>query len=264
VTFDVDGERFAWREVGNGDLVVMLHGLGGSRISWEPQLANLGRDYRVAAWDLPGYGASAPLPGTTTFAALAQAAADWIAVLGGGPAHVVGISMGAMIAQYVAAQHPQCVRSLALLATSPAFGLNGTPPDQWRAARLAPLDAGQQPADFADGVLRGIAGPQIEPAALTGQVLAMARISGEALRRSIDCLVTHDARQLLAGIAAPTLVLVGEHDRETPPAYAQYLNEHIPHCWLRVVPGVGHLLNVEAPAEVNNAVRRHLRHTEEQ
>lgn len=264
MTFDVDGAPFAWRENGSGDLVVLLHGLGGSRLSWEPQLAALGSNYRVAAWDLPGYGASTALAGATTFTALARAVTDWIDVLGAGPAHIVGISMGAMIAQYTAALHPQSVRSLTLLATSPAFGLDGTPPEQWRAARLAPLVAGQQPADFAEGVLRAIAGPAIEPDALAGQVSAMGRISGDALRASIDCVVTHDARAWLPNIAAPTLVLVGDLDRETPPTYARALAEQIPHCWLHVLPGVGHLLNAEAPGEVNKAIRRHLRHTEEQ
>ena len=261
---DVDGDRIAWREEGHGDLVVLLHGLGGSRISWEPQLAALSSSYRVAAWDLPGYGASAPLSGgPMTFAALAQAAADWIATLGASEAHVVGISMGAMISQYLAVWHPQCVRSLTLLATSPAFGLDGTSPDEWRAARLAPLAAGQPPAEFADRVLRAIAGPHIDEAALDGQRRAMARISGEALERSIECVVTHDARPLLSAITAPTLVMVGELDTETPPAYARVLSEAMTHAWLQTVPAAGHLLNVEAADVVNAAIARHLKHVEE-
>jgi len=263
MALDVDSERFAWREAGQGGPVVLLHGLGGSRISWEPQLADLSADHRVAAWDLPGYGASAPLV-DLSFRSLAQAAADWIDVLGSPSAHVVGISLGGMIAQYLAAWHPQSVRSLTLLATSPAFGLDGTSPDEWRAARLAPLAAGQQPADFADRVLRAIAGPNIAEATLDDQRRAMARISAHALQRSIECLVTHDARSLLGTIGAPTLVMVGALDQETPPAYAQALADHIPSAWLQVVHGAGHLLNVEAADEVNAAISRHLRHVEEQ
>ena len=267
---DVDGERFAWREAGSGELVVLLHGLGGSRISWEPQLAALGSTHRVAAWDLPGYGASAPLPGeSVTFPALAHAATDWIAALQrssanpDSPVHVVGISMGAMIAQYLAAWHPECVRSLTLLSTSPAFGLDGTSPNKWQAARLAPLAAGQQPADFAERVLRTLAGPNIDEAALAGQQRAMSRISGPALQRSIECLITHDSRPLLAGITAPTLVMVGDLDKETPVAYAHVLSEGIPHAWLQIVEGAGHLLNIEAADVVNAAIARHLQHVEE-
>lgn len=264
MAIDVDGDWFAWREAGDGELVVLLHGLGGSRISWEPQLAGLSAEHRVAAWDLPGYGAASPLADkSVSFPALAHAAASWISVLNGGAAHVVGISMGAMIAQYLAAWHPQSVRSLTLLATSPAFGLDGTSPQKWQAARLAPLAAGQQPADFADRVLRGLAGPSIDEAALDGQRRAMARITAPALQRSIECLITHDSRPLLAGITAPTLVMVGELDEETPLEYAQVLTDGIPNAWLQTVPQAGHLLNVEAPEVVNAAITRHLRHVEE-
>lgn len=142
---DVQGRRIAWREArpadGGGAVVLLLHGLGGSRISWEPQLASLGTTSLVAAWDLPGYGASPPLEGPTTFASLADAVADLADELGADLVHLVGISFGGMIAQYAAATHPDRVASLTLLATSPKFGLDGTEPAAWRAARLAPLSA---------------------------------------------------------------------------------------------------------------------------
>jgi pimeloyl-ACP methyl ester carboxylesterase len=256
---DVDTERFAWRERGDGELVVLFHGLGGSRVSWEPQLLDLGDRWRIAAWDMPGYGAAAALPDNPlTFAALAGAATRFIATLGAERAHVVGISMGGMIAQYLAAWHPKRVRSLTLLSSSPAFGLDGTDAAEWRAARLAPLDEGQEPADFADRVLSSLAGPHIAPEALAGQRVAMGRVTASALRRSVECLVTHDSRPLLPTIAAPTLVLVGALDHETPVAYSQYLADHLPTATLHIVPEAGHLLNVEAPAEVNRRITDHL------
>ncbi len=256
---DVDCERFAWREAGEGSLVLLLHGLGGSRISWEPQLASLGADRRVVAWDMPGYGAAAALDHRPVlFGDLAWAAGDLITALGESTAHVVGISMGGMIAQHLALLRPTMVRSLTLLSTSPAFGMDGTRPEDWQAARLAPLDEGMRPGDFADRVLRAIAGPTISPAALAEQKAAMARISADALRASIECLVTHDTRDDLPRITAPTAVLIGELDDETPLAYSQYLAEHIARSWLHVIPGAGHLLNVEAPDDVNAIISQHL------
>lgn len=248
---DVEGAHFAWRESGDGPALVLLHGLGGSRLSWEPQLRALGSEHRVVAWDMPGYGASAALAGEVTFTALADAVIDLFDALGAATAHLAGISFGGMIAQYVAARYPSRVLSLTLLSTSPAFGLDGTKPDEWRAARLAPLDAGREPADFADGVLAAIAGPLISPEAMAGQRAAMARVTGTALRSSIDCLVTHDSRGLLPTITAPTLCAVGELDEETPVAYAFALADLIPGARLVVVPQAGHLLNVEAPDAVN-------------
>lgn len=259
---DVQHHPFAWREAGTGEPVLLLHGLGGSRLSWEPQLGRLGH-HRTVAWDMPGYGAADALPDDPlTFAAVADAAAHCIEALGHERAHVVGISMGGMIAQYLAARHPHRVRSLVLLSSSPAFGLDGTSPAEWTALRLAPLEQGLQPGDYAERVVRALGGAGISPEAVAGQCAAMARISAAALRRSIAMIVTHDSRPLLASITAPTLVMVGIDDTETPPTYSQYLAQHLPHASIAVVPGAGHLLNAEAPDLVNELITEHL-HTVE-
>ena len=257
VATDIDGERFAWREAGQGPPLVLLHGLGGSRLSWEPQIDALATGHRVVAWDMPGYGGSAALP-TVTFTALADALDGFLDDISVGAAHLAGISFGGMIAQYFAARFPARVLSLTLLSTSPAFGLDGTSPDEWRAARLVALDAGRQPADFAADLLSSIAGPHATAEALAGQQAAMARVPGVALRNSIDCLVTHDSRPLLPTIDAPTLCVVGELDHETPVTYAFALADLIPNARLVVVPGAGHLLNVEAPDVVNELLEQQM------
>ncbi len=254
---DVDDSAIAWREAGEGETVLLLHGLGGSRTAWRPQLEGLSAAHRVVAWDLPGYGASAPLDGPLTFPALADAVVRLLDVLGSDQAHLVGLSMGGMIAQHAAVHHPDRVRSLALLSTSPAFGLDGTRPEAWRAARLAPLDAGREPGDDAVGAITAIAGPDISAAAVAEQAAAMERITGPALRRAVDCLVTHDLRDRLGQVAAPALVMTGALDRETPPAYGQALVEALAAATFRVVPGAGHLLPAEAPEVVNLALVDH-------
>jgi pimeloyl-ACP methyl ester carboxylesterase len=256
-TTDVDDGPIAWREAGAGETVVLLHGLGGSRTAWGPQLEALSAHHRVVAWDLPGYGASAPLDDPLTFPALADAVARLLDALATDRAHVVGLSMGGIIALHAAVRHPDRVRSLALLSTSPAFGLDSTRPEDWRAARLGPLDAGREPGEYAVGVITAIAGPGISSATVAEQAAAMGRITGPALRRAIDCLVTHDLRGRLGEITAPTLVLTGELDRETPPAYGRALADALPAATLRVVPAVGHLLPAEAPAVVNAALADH-------
>jgi 3-oxoadipate enol-lactonase len=253
---DVDDASVGWREAGaEGEVVLLLHGLGGSRTSWEPQLRTLSRSRRVVAWDQPGYGVSAPLA-ETTFPALAGAAVALLDRLEIGRAHLVGLSFGGMVAQHVALEHPERVHSLALLSTSPAFGLDGTSPDDWREARLSGL-VGRSPADVAEPVLRGIAGSGIDDAALAEQCAAMARIPAEGLRAAIACIVTHDTRARLGELAVPTLVAVGEHDDETPPAYARALADGIAGARLEVVPEAGHLLNAEAPTIVNALLSEH-------
>jgi 3-oxoadipate enol-lactonase len=261
----------AWREVRpgarrsgavGGPPALFLHGLGGSRTSWDPQLASIGSHRRAAAWDLPGYGESAPLDTPMTFPALADAVLRWADALEAERVHVVGISFGGMIAQYTAARHRDRVMSLTLLATSPKFGLDGTSPQEWRAARLAPLDAGLEPSDIADRVLGGLAGPDISPDALAAQRSAMCRITGDALRASIDCLVTHDSRLLLGSITAPTQCLVGSLDDETPVVYSQALVDGIAGAELHVIDGAGHLLNAEAPGTVDALIAAHLARVE--
>jgi 3-oxoadipate enol-lactonase len=237
-------------------------------LSWEPQMDGLAPLVRVIAWDLPGYGDSPTLgdergPCALTFPLLADAVVELVDdVVGSSPTgpgvHLAGISFGGMIAQHAVARHPDRFASLTLMSTSPKFGLDGTTAEAWRAARLAPLDAGQEPADFAAAVLGRLAGPNLGPTARSQQIAAMSRVSGTALRRAIDCLVTHDSRSLLADIAVPTLVLVGELDTETPPSYAQYLADHIEGAELTVIEGAGHLLNAEAPDAVNELVGRHV------
>jgi 3-oxoadipate enol-lactonase len=256
---NVRANGIAWREAGNGEPVLLLHGLGGSRTSWDPQLIGLADRARAMAWDLPGYGESPALRSALTFETLAAAVVRWAGILNLTSFHLVGHSLGGMIAQYVAALHPDRVRTLTLLSTSPKFGLDGTEPDAWRAARLAPLDAGQQPADFADVVLRRLARADTDDAVIASQVSAMSRIPADGLRRVIDVLVTHDSRAVLADITAPTVVAVGADDDGTPLAYARALVDAIPGARLSVIDGAAHLLPAEAPNAVTALIAAQLK-----
>jgi 3-oxoadipate enol-lactonase len=255
---DVDAAPVAWREAGAGPLVLFLGGLGTTRTGFEPQLAALAAHYRCVAWDMPGYGAS-PLPGQgLSFPLLADAVAGLMDALGERQAHLAGLSMGGQIALHTALRHPGRVRSLALLDTSPAFGLDGTDPEAWKRLRLDALDAGETPASFAEPVLRSIMAPGVGAAAVAAAVASMARISASGLRAAVECIPTHDVRARLAEIGAPALVLVGEHDEETPLSYAEALAAGIPGAVLRVIPGAGHISNLEAPEAVNAALAAHL------
>jgi 3-oxoadipate enol-lactonase len=253
---DVDDAPIAWREAGEGPLVLFLHGLGATRTSWDAQLAELADDYRCVAWDLPGYGRSEPLVDLSLEAA-ADAAAALIDRLGGS-AHIVGLSMGGMIGMHLALRHPTVVRSLAIVDSSPAFGMDGTDPEEWRAARLAPLDAGAQVPDFAEPVLRGIMGPNVSDEAVAAAVASMLRVPLAGLRETIAALPEHDVRARLGDIGSPTLVVVGELDEETPPAYSEAIAGGIPGARLAVIPGVGHYTSFEAPDALNALLRDHL------
>jgi 3-oxoadipate enol-lactonase len=255
VARDRDERPVAWREAGppDGELVVLLHGIGGSRIAWEPQLSSLSAaGYLAAAWDMPGYGASAP-PHEWSFDALARAAATWIRGFGEGAAHVVGLSMGGMVALHLALMEPALVRSLVLCDTSPQFGFDGTTTaDTWVEARLGPIRAGATPASMATAVFDSIMAPAAT--AVAEAAAAMARVESGAFESAVRCLPSHDVRDRLAEIAAPTLVVVGELDRETPPSYARHLADRIAGSRYTEIVGAGHISNLERPAAFDAAV----------
>jgi 3-oxoadipate enol-lactonase len=237
---------------------VLLGGLGTTRSGWDPQLVGLAEAYRCAAWDMPGYGLSPAPAYALTFPLLADAVAGFIDALGATEAHVVGLSMGGQIALHTALRHANRVRSLTLLDSSPAFGLNGTDPEEWKRLRLDALDAGETPTSIAEPVLRSIMAPGVSAGAVAAAVASMERISSEGFRAAIELLPSHDVLQRLGEIRAPTLVVVGELDEETPLSYAELMADGIRGARLEVIPGCGHISNLEAPEAVNAALRAHL------
>jgi pimeloyl-ACP methyl ester carboxylesterase len=254
---DVDALPIAWREAGEGPLVVFLGGLGTTRTGFDPQLVALSDRYRCVCWDPPGFGLSPGPAGGLSFPFLADAVVGLIDTLGAADAHVAGLSMGGQIALHTALRHPDRVRSLALLDTSPAFGLNGTDPEEWKALRLAGLDAGETPTSFAEPVLRSIMAPDVSDGAVAAAVASMQRISAEGFRAAVELLPSHDVQARLGEIRTPTLVLVGDQDVETPLSYAEAIAVGIPGARLRIISDCGHISNLEAPEAVNAALRAH-------
>lgn len=101
--------------------IVCLHGIGGDDASFAPQSEELSENYRVVAWNMPGYGQSVPAS-PLTFEVLSDRLQQAIAALDVGPVHLMGQSIGGMVAQEVYFRYPQSVRSLILVATTSAFG----------------------------------------------------------------------------------------------------------------------------------------------
>ncbi|MFV2039489.1 MAG: alpha/beta fold hydrolase [Acidimicrobiales bacterium] len=254
---DVNAHPVAWREAGAGDTIVFLHGLGGTRTAWEPQLAGLGDTWRCVAWDMPGYGASAndkPL----TFPAIAAAVVGLLDALGVDRVHLCGLSFGGQQALHTVLEYPERVASLVLADTSAAFGMDGTDPATWKRARLRPLEQGSTPADIAERAITAVAAPGFGGVHRAEAVAAFSRITSAGLRAACECLPSHDVRSRLAEIVAPTLVVVGELDQETPPLYSEMLAAGIGSSTLEVIPGVGHLTPSEAPTAFNRLVRAFL------
>lgn len=241
-----------------GRSVVLLHGIGGGAESFAPQLDLLSDAYDVVSWNMPGYGGS-PLGGAMTFAGLADALGGLLDELGAERADIVGHSIGGMVAQEFVHRSPARVRSLVLSGTTSAFGSrDGSFQEQFVRERLAPLDAGQTMADVAAANAPNLVGPAADPAAVLAIRAAMAAVPAATYRAAIRCLATFDRRDELPAIAAPTLLVAGEVDRNAPARTMESMSRKIAGSRYECLPGTGHLAPLEQPARFNALLRAFL------
>jgi pimeloyl-ACP methyl ester carboxylesterase len=240
----------AFTVLGGGPTVLMLHGIGGGHLSFAPQVETLASSgYRAVAWDMPGYGRSAPIE-PYTFKGLAQSCITLIEALKCGDVALVGHSMGGMVAQEVMARRPELVSKLVLCGTSPSFG---KPDDEWQrefiGQRSAPLDAGKSMAELAEMLVPQMVGPGSLPEGVRLATHCMSLVPASTYRRALEALVTFDRRANLPNIQVPTLVVAGEHDRNAPPSAMRKMADAIARSTYIEMKGIGHLQNLEAPED---------------
>ena len=233
-----------------GPPVLCLHGIGGDRTSFADQLGQLG-GRRVIAWNMPGYGGSDPLM-QMDFAALSGAVVALLDALGIAIVHLVGQSIGGMIAQEVAIRSSDRVASLGLIATTPAFGGRD---DSFRqafvAARLGPLDAGADMATLAQQAIPAIIGPAASAEMRQLAIAAMGRIDETAFRQVVSCLVTFNRRADQHRISQPCCLIAGSHDTNSPARVMAKMADGLANATFHIVDQAGHLVNSECPETVN-------------
>ncbi len=236
--------------------ILLLHGIGGRAALWAASLAALA-PRRVIAMDMPGYDGTRPaLDG---FEALADAAVALLDAQGVAQADVVGHSLGGMIALEMALRHPASVRRLVIVASSPAFGSRDPAfRESFLAARQKPLDAGIGMAGVAAALVPGMLGPLADPAAAPAAMAAMASVDEAAYRATLATLTSFDRRPDLPRVTQPTLLIAGEADQTAPPRGMARMAEAMPDARLLVIPGVGHLLPLEAPGVFHAALHEFL------
>jgi len=245
----------AFSMLGSGPTVLMLHGVGGGHDAFAPQLEHLAtQGYRAVAWDMPGYGRSAPVQ-PYHFKGLAERCIALIDSLQAAPVVLVGHSMGGMVAQEVMARRPDCVRALVLCGTSAAFG---KPDGDWQTAflaeRYAPLDMGCSMAELAAQLVPAMIGPRAWADGVALAQRCMANVPAAIYRKALAALMGFDRQAALARIHVPTLLVAGSHDRHAPPRVMKKMAREIAGSSYVELAGVGHLQNLEAPAEFDAAL----------
>ena len=239
---------------GAGVPILFLHGIGGAARQFATQLRHFGQTRRALAWDMPGYGGSAPLP-LVTMDTLAASLGGFIGALGLDRPVLVGHSIGGMIVQRLVAEAPHIARALVLAQTSAAFG--GRDPawaEQFIRDRLGPLDEGHSMADLAPAMVAALAGPDADPAGLALAQDCIAHTPDATYRDTILAMPGFDMREALARIAIPTLVLAGTNDKNAPAPAMARMAEKIPGARYVLLEGTGHLAHLEQPTRFNAAL----------
>ena len=248
----------AFTTLGQGPTVLMLHGIGGGHLAFAPQVETLaGSGYRAVAWDMPGYGRSAPIE-PYTFKGLAQACVDLIESLRVAAANLVGHSMGGMVALEMAARHPGRVAGLVLACCTPAFGAQGAALQQdFLARRLGPLDEGASMRELAIQAIAAMVGPGADPRVVHDAVDLMGDIPPATYRAAVAALLHFDQRAALARLAMPALVVAGRHDAVSRPLVLRRMAERM--AAARYVElDAGHFAPFEAPAAFAREVQAFL------
>ena len=239
---------------GEGEVILFLHGVGGGSYGWMPQINSFSMNYRAAAWNMPGYGGS-PLMGAMSFPELADSLEALLDDRGWEKVHLVGHSMGGMVAQEFAVDRQDRLLSLTLSATSPAFGKpDGDFQKKFVEARLAPLANGATMADLATELVETMMSEDADP---NGRQLAfdcMADVAADTYRAAVECIVTFEQRANLPNISVPTLVLAGETDTNAPAPMMEKMAAKIPGARYICLPSLGHLANLEDPQAFDAAL----------
>jgi 3-oxoadipate enol-lactonase len=244
--------RLQGGSLGDGPLVVLLHPVGLDRHFWGGLPAALAAHHRVLCLDLAGHGASPPVTRPRPVDAYADDVAAAIREAGGGPATVIGLSFGGMVAQAVALRHPDLVAALMPCGCGGDFPENVRP--ILRERGLAAERDGM--AAIVEATIDRWFNPPFRGDPAVERVRARL-LSGDAAGWSAGwhSIADMSLTPRLGAVRVPTLVLAGERDVATTPAMAEAtVARAIPGARFAVLPGAPHMMQIEAEAAFTRAV----------
>ncbi len=256
-----DGTRLYYERHGEtGDPLLLIMGLGGTIDFWQLQTPVFARAHQVAVYDNRGMGASDQPSTPYDIALLADDALQILDGVGFARAHVVGISMGGMIAQELALRHPDRVGSLVLACTyaKPDEDARTTAAGMRQAGGLAGVEPKQ--------LFKAMMGLVLTPEFIARERQWLRAIRDKTLETFVlDAFVAqltaamgHDSTAELQRIDTPTLVLTGTQDKLIPPASSDVLAQLIPGAKLVKLDGGSHGFNVEMPDRFNAEILQFL------
>ena len=261
---DTNGQQIYYEMHGDGEPLILIMGIGGDSTMWAPyQVPAFSTKYQVIVLDNRDAGRSSKATSSYTIADMADDVAGLMDGLGIERAHILGISMGGMIAQEFALRHPDRLNKLILTGTGGATGRAKFDPIMaWNFVKQKDTDGLAFAAQqfiwlFSTEFLRNHQA--------VDQMLALFAsnpnpFSSQAYARQAEAYVKHDALDRLGDVKVPTLIISGEQDRLAPPWIARELADAIPGARFQLVEGSGasHALILERPNDFNKTVMEFL------
>ncbi len=258
---DLGDRRVFYEEHGSGDPVVLVNGLGADHSAWALQVEDLRESFRVVVLDNPGVGRTEGPGGPYTTELFADVVVSLLRHLEIDRAHVLGASMGGVIAQQIAVRHPVAVRSL--VVHCPWWTADPYTESLLRSWQTIARAAGMR--DLLRQVWLWVFTPRFyaERPDVFEELERQAdedeySQSVEAFCDQAEACIAHRALEEVSAIDVPTLITVGDADILTPPAHAQALHERVPGSVLHVWPDMGHAPFWEIPDAFNRLNREFL------
>lgn len=229
----VGGHPIRYKVAGEGEPVVLVHGLSGSTRWWARNVPTLAERYRVHLVDLPGFGAMRRLSRQFALVEAAAWLSAWMEAVGLGPAHMVGHSMGGYVCLRLAASRPEAVHRLVLVAPA------GVPTGRSMLGYLVPLLGAARHAT---------------PSFLPVLIRDALRMGPVTLWRAARDLLAEDVQEDLRSIEVPTLLVWGKKDPLVPPAIGNLLRAEIPNSRLLVLEKAAHVPMFDRSEEFDEAL----------
>lgn len=252
-----NGIRIHYEDDGRGPPVVLVSGLSYGTWTWRWVAPLLAPTHRVICLDNRGVDGSDKPPGPYTTALMAQDLLGLLDALQLPACGLVGLSLGGFIAQEAALARPDRVAKLVLMATN-FGGPKALPPTPAAMEAMTNREGGARAV--AERALKvnasaGFAGRHPDRAEEYFRYREHVGMTADSYRAQLLAGATHDAQARVSGLKMPVLILQGDQDLVVPPENAALLKARIPQAQVRMVEGAGHLLPVERPEEVADAIR---------
>lgn len=243
-----------WWDEGSGPVVMLVHGVGADGTSWDEIAAALTAQFRVLRLDLRGHGRSGHIDSSLTLNDFVQDVIDVLDAAQVAKAHVVGFSLGGMIAQGIGLRHPDRVGKLVLLSavagrTEEERARVQTRLGILREQGIGAITGAAQDRWFTAGFIAR------HPELVQRRMQQLQENHAPSYAAAYTVFSTSDLGDELHAIRAPTLVATGEHDVGSNTRMALYMHAQIPGSKLEILPGLRHSILVEAPDLVTTLVR---------